>query len=157
MRPPSWYEVAMAKTTKAERIRRLGTIPLFAGLSKSSLERIATTVTEVEFPHGHVLIQPNQQASGLYVIEEGEVTVELRGRTLERGPGECIGELALLNPDAVRVARVRAKTAVLCLAISREQFQKMLEEEPKIAIALLGVLAQRLTDNLGLEEPTRRA
>lgn len=136
----------MSRTTLDERVERLSSIPLFAGLSKVSLERIAREVTEVEVPHGQVLIQPNQQASGMYVIEEGTVTVEMRGKTLERGPGDCIGELALLNPDAVRVARVRAKTPVVCLAINREQFQKMLDEEPQIARSLLSVLAKRLTE-----------
>lgn len=136
----------MARTTLAERVERLRTIPLFAGLSAASLQRIAREVTEVEFPKGQVLIQPNQRASGMYVIEEGTVTVEMPGKKLERGPGECIGELALLNPDAVRTARVRAKTQILSLAISREQFQKMLEEEPQIARSLLSVLAKRLTE-----------
>lgn len=136
----------MAKTTIATRTERLRAIPLFAGLSKTALERIAREVAEVEVPQGQILIQPKQQASGMYVIEEGTVTIEIRGKTIERGSGECIGELALLNPDAVRVARVRAKTPVLALAIGREQFQRMLEKEPKIAVAMLGVLARRLTE-----------
>ncbi|HET9250443.1 MAG TPA: cyclic nucleotide-binding domain-containing protein, partial [Actinomycetota bacterium] len=59
------------------------------------------------------------------------------------GPGEFFGELALLT-DHPRNARVRAKTPVKCLAISRSDFQKLLEEEPEIAVAMLPTLAQRI-------------
>ena len=45
----------------------------------------------------------------MFVILEGTVIVEARGDVeIELGPGEFVGELALLVPDAIRSARVRA-------------------------------------------------
>ncbi len=127
-------------------VEKLRGVPLFAGLSDSSLERLATVVTEFEAEGGHVLIQPGQEGSGMFVLEEGEVVVEVPGRTYSCEPGEFFGELALLSPGLVRTARVRATTPVRCLAISRVDFAKLLEAEPQIAVAMLPVLAQRLAD-----------
>ena len=125
---------------------RLRAIPLFAGLSDDALERVAEIATEVEQPAGIALARADDPGSGMFVIEEGTVVVEARGRTVELGPGEFFGELALLVPEATRVARVRAKTPVRCLAVSRADFASLLETEPRIALAMLPVLARRLAD-----------
>jgi CRP-like cAMP-binding protein len=95
----------------------------------------------------HVLVQPTREATGCFLIEEGTVEVDLGDRTIERGPGAVVGEMALLTPDALRTARVQAKTDVRGLAVRREDFLAMLLEEPRIAITLLGILAQRLAES----------
>ena len=123
--------------------------PLFAELADDSLERIKGTVTEFDAPAGAVLVQPGSEGLGLYIICEGTVSVETRGAgTIELGPGECVGELALLTPTP-RSARVSAKTPVHGLAIDRADFGRLLEAEPQIALSLLGVLARRLVETSG--------
>ena len=83
--------------------------------------------------------------SGIFVILSGTAIVEARGKTMiEVGPGEFVGELALLVPEATRSARVRAKTDVHCLAIFAGDFHQLLADEPRIALAMLPVLAERL-------------
>jgi CRP-like cAMP-binding protein len=130
----------------AERLRE---IPLFAELSDESLQSLAQIATEVEVPAGQVLIRPYDSGLGMFVVEEGKVVVELhRGRQVELGPGEFFGELALLIPEGVRAARVRAETNVRCVAIGREDFARLLDGEPRIAVAMLPVLARRLSDEL---------
>ena len=85
--------------------------------------------------------------SGLYVVDVGTVVVAARGGfRAELGPGEFVGELTLLVPDAQRVARVRAATDARCLAIGREDFAALLEQEPRIALAMLPVVARRLVE-----------
>ncbi len=79
------------------------------------------------------------------MIEEGTVVVEARGSVeIELGPGEFVGELALLVPESTRSARVRAKTDVRCLAIGAAEFKQLLDDEPRIALAMLPVVAERL-------------
>ncbi len=137
----------MAKPTAADRIERLRSIPLFGGLTDRALRRIVKLGTEFEAAAGHVLAEARMEGSGLFVIEEGEVVVDLPGgKKLEHGPGEFIGELSLLAEGIPRTARVRAKTPVRCLAISRFDFHTLLEEEPKIAIAMLAELARRMAN-----------
>ena len=72
------------------------------------------------------------------------MVVEARGRSIELGPGEFFGELSLLVPESRRVARVRAKTPIRCIAINRLDFEELLEDEPRLALAMLPVVARRL-------------
>jgi CRP-like cAMP-binding protein len=125
-------------------VEKLRAIPLFASLHDHTLARIAELSTEFEAAAGWVLVEVGQPGSGMFVLEEGMVEVQLPdGRHWEYGPGEFFGELALLT-DHPRNARVRAKTPVRCIAISRSDFAKLLQEEPEIAVAMLPRLAQRI-------------
>ncbi len=124
----------------------LRAISLFAGVSDAGLERISATCAEFEAPGEQVLALPDDPGSGMFVILDGAVTVEVRSGSLELGAGEVFGELALFAPDAARVARVRAAGPVRCLAIPRAEALALVESEPKLALALLGVVSQRLVD-----------
>ena len=132
--------------TGGNRVGRLRAIPLFAGLDDSALERIAEIATEVEARPGQVLTRADDPGAGMFVVEEGTVAVELRSRTVEFGPGEFFGELSLLVPDARRIARVRATSDARLLAVSRADFAALLESEPRLAVGMLPVVAQRLVD-----------
>src|ERR687883_986920 len=128
--------------TLKERTDALARVPVFAGLSRRSLERIARIANDVELRAGQILIEPRAKGSGMFVLLNGVVTVGIRGqRVRELGPGDVVGELALLTPDALRTARVRAKTPVRCLAIAREDFRKLLNAEPRVAVSLLETVA----------------
>ena len=82
----------------------------------------------------------------LDALEEGNVAVELRGDSIELGPGDFFGELALLVEDGARVARVRATSPVRCISIPRDDFLALVESEPSFALALLRELARRLAE-----------
>ena len=133
-------------TTAAERVERLRAIPLFASLDHDGLTRIADMAKDVDVPAGQVLIQPNMKGSGLFVIEEGRAAVDTRGRRIELGRGQFVGELALLTSQGERTARVRAETPLRCLAIARDDFVRLLETNPSIAVRMLEVLAERLEE-----------
>ena len=127
-----------------ERLARLRDIPLFAGLGEDVVQRVFAISTELECPAGQVLARADDPGAGMFIIVEGTVEVEARSRTIELGPGEFVGELALLVPESTRVARVRAKTPIRCLAINRLDFEELLDDEPRIALAMLPVVARRL-------------
>ena len=130
------------------RTERLREIPLFADLTDQALDALAAITTEVEVPAGQTLIRAYDPGLGMFVVEEGTVVVEAHGRDIALGPGEFFGELALLVPEGIRVARVRADSDVRCLAISRDDFAGLLDSEPSIAVAMLPVLARRLADEM---------
>jgi CRP-like cAMP-binding protein len=120
-------------------------IPMFAGLDEVGLWHISQLATEFSVPAGHVLLQPGQEGSGLFVIVDGTVNVELPGgTTIACTAGEFIGELSLLVDGLEHTGRVRASTAVTCLAIGRDDFRRMLETYPQIAVRMCEVLARRL-------------
>ena len=130
------------------RVNALRRSSIFSELDDSFLTRLAGTMTDVELPAGHVLIEPRMPGAGLYVIEDGAVTVTPRsGEPVDLGAGDVVGEIALLARDGVRTARVQAKTPVRCLALDRASFQRALEEEPQLALALLQVAVERLAED----------
>jgi CRP-like cAMP-binding protein len=132
--------------TEADRFEQLRTVPLFGELSDASLHRVAEAATPFEVEHGYVLAERGQPGSGMFVILEGTVEVDVPNHEpLMLGPGEFVGELSLLT-DAPRVARVKAVTPVRGLAIGRTQFTELLHDEPRIAIAMLPELARRLVE-----------
>jgi CRP/FNR family cyclic AMP-dependent transcriptional regulator len=129
-------------------VDRLRSLPLFANVHDDALERLARVATEFEVPAGQVLVEIGQPGSGMFVVEEGDVAVDLpSGGEIVLGPGEFFGEMSLLTDDP-HSARVRAKTAVRCIALSRRDFAALLDDEPKIAVAMLPVLARRLRDSI---------
>jgi CRP-like cAMP-binding protein len=130
----------------SERADQLRSVPLFAGLDDDALERVAGACSEFEAPSGKVLTEPRQRGSGMFVITEGMASVQARNRHTELGPGDFFGELALLTPGAQRTARVSAETHVRGFALARTDFERLVTEEPQLAIAMLGALAQRLDD-----------
>ena len=123
----------------------LNEVPLFAGLSDEGLRRLREC-GELEAPAGKVLTREDDAAAGAFVLLEGTVEVELRGRSFELGPGQVVGELALLVPEASRVARVRAATHVRCIPVPRNTFLELVESEPAFALALLREIARRLVE-----------
>lgn len=131
----------------AQRLEKFRAMSLFAECSDAALEQLVALATEFEAERGHVLIQPGEPGAGLFVMEEGRVRVELPRGDVELGPGEFFGELALLDEGAVHVARVSAATPVRALAIARDDFDRLLDEEPRMAVAMLKVLARRLALN----------
>ena len=116
------------------------------GISEEGLARIAACAAEVSREAGQVLALPDDPGSGMYMIREGTVAVELRTGTLELGPGDFFGELALLVEDGTRVARVRATSEVHCVSIPRDDFLELVETEPAFALHLLRELARRLVE-----------
>lgn len=126
------------------RLDRLRSVPLFSGLGDDGLARVLAAASTHEVPAGHVLIQPDQAGAGLFVVEEGTVAVERPGGRRELGPGEFVGELALLYEGAGHAVRVQASTPVRVLALAREDVMALVEQEPQVALAMLRVLARRL-------------
>lgn len=118
---------------------------LFAEVGDDGLRTILDCANEFTAPPGQVLAEVRMPGAGLFVIEEGTVVVEVPGHHIELGPGESFGELSLLT-DHERAARVRAKSEIKCLAISRHDFQSILASEPGLAIHMLRALAKRLVE-----------
>jgi CRP/FNR family transcriptional regulator, cyclic AMP receptor protein len=140
----------MAGRSSTDRTERVRAIPLFSGVPETTLRRIAEAMTQVEVPAGQVLIQQGQPGAGILIVEEGSVVVERPGREpIELGPGEFLGELALLTTEGVHTARVRTTTTSVLLAMGRQEFLDLLQEEPRIAVAMLPTMAERLAQLYG--------
>jgi CRP-like cAMP-binding protein len=115
---------------------RLRALPFFADLGDEQLDRLASSTSEFDAPAGRALIERGKPGSGLFVLEEGQAVVEAPEGNRELGPGDVFGERALLGQDIERTARVRAQTDVHCLAIARTELERVIAEQPSVAVRL---------------------
>ncbi len=138
-----------------EEVELLRQIPLFAGIEPSKLKLIAFTSERVTFDAGHVLFRHHDAADAAYVVIEGEAEVLVDGPT---GPvlvarmtrNAVVGEMGILC-DVPRTATVRAAERLVCLRIGKDEFIRMINEFPQIAMAVIREIAARLersTENL---------
>ena len=133
------------------RVDALRRVPLFVGLADEDLAAIADAANEVEVPAGQLLVQPGEAGTGMFFICDGTAVVETRREHVELGAGQFFGELALMKPDAIRTARVRAKTPLRCLALDRASFRGLVATHPEVAASLIEVALGRLAENAGVE------
>jgi CRP-like cAMP-binding protein len=122
----------------------LAEIPLFAGLSKRQLRKIAALAKTRRYARFTPIVRAGDAGDSFYVILDGEALVKPPGkRGVRLKAGDSFGEMALLD-GAPRAATVEAQTEVFAMLLGRKAFGKMIEAEPKIAVALLRTLAERL-------------
>ncbi len=128
-------------------VEELRLVPLFAGLPDEDLERLCQGVERTSLPAGELLFAEGDDGDRAYVIREGElevvkITGEREVLLAVRGPGDVIGEMALLD-TAPRMASVRARGAVDLLSIPKEQMDELLAGSATAARSLFGVLLAR--------------
>jgi MFS family permease len=107
-----------ANLAHLELLRR---IPLFAPLPAPALEGLATALSPLHLAAGEILFLAGDPGDRFYVVESGELVVDLAAGPKVEGPGGWVGEIALLR-DVPRTATVRAQTDVDLLVLEREVF-----------------------------------
>ena len=122
----------------------LKNVPLFAGCSKTELQRIASLADELDLGDGATLIREGERGREFIVIADGTVKVTRHGKQLrELGAGDFIGEIALVA-DVPRTATVTATSPVRLLVVTDRAFRGLLEQMPSIAKKVLQSLGERL-------------
>jgi len=132
--------------THDRRVELIGGCPLFRGLDETGLAVVARAAIEVEFPAERVIARQGEIGTGFFVVVDGTVRVVRDGSVVARlGPGEFFGELSVLD-GGPRVAQVVAEGPTRCLALASWDFERVLREEPGVALSVLRVVAGRLRD-----------
>jgi CRP/FNR family transcriptional regulator len=136
---------------QASAVELLARVPLLSGLEPSELERIAQVAIPRSFPKGARVFHEGDRTDACYVIRAGEVRVTREhpdGRAIALatlGPGELVGELAMLD-GGVRSASVEALTDVDLLAVSAADMKGLLERNAEITAKLVIALTKRLRE-----------
>jgi CRP-like cAMP-binding protein len=108
----------------------LDAVPLFLRLSAEERAALTGAAQVRRYPPGSRIVIQGDEGERFFALRSGEVSVE---RELESGmvkevarlgPGDCFGELALLE-QTPRTATVRAVTETVALTLSREDFAKV--------------------------------
>jgi CRP/FNR family transcriptional regulator, cyclic AMP receptor protein len=131
------------QNTKVEALKKA---PLFEGLSKKELTELARQSEDLEVPEGHVLTREGDTGQEFFVLVEGRVEVKAKGKSLgDRGGGDFIGEIALLE-DTKRTATVTAKTPLRLFVLTRQDFRRLVDQNPDVERKVLQTLARRIVD-----------
>jgi len=142
------------------RTSDLRKIPLFSNLPNSEIKFLASKLTPLEFPKGHVLFHEGSQERGFYILLEGEVEIlKSTGSSHQRRLGirkaiSLIGEMSLFTQDGRRTATVRAHTPLHVYRMTRSDFDVLLQRQPQLTYNLMGLLSNRLekSENLTIIE-----
>ena len=121
---------------------RLAAFPLFADLPAAELDEVAATMSEVEVDAGSSVTTLDDYGTTIYFVEQGAADVLSDGgeATQALGPGDTFGEIALLLTGE-RTATVVARTPMLLLSLSDQDFQQIRPRVPELERSLrrLGV------------------
>jgi NTE family protein len=123
-------------------------VPLFADLSPDLLARLRSSMRELRFGEGQVILRAGDPASDIHVIVSGAVRVDLdlgdrAGRRALLGPGKLFGEMSVITGAPVS-ATVIASVATTTLAVSATELSALLATEPALYKAFAVQLADRL-------------
>ena len=121
----------------------LADVPLFAGLSRRHLGKIAGAASTKRYAPGSTLVRVGRPADAFFVILDGSARVEVPAGGIALGAGDFFGEMALIDGEP-RSATVVATGDVFVMTLARAKFLKVLEAEPKIALAIMATLTRRL-------------
>ena len=122
---------------------------LLATLDETERDRLLSTMRSRRLRRGDVLFWEGEAGDAAFVVDDGHLIVE---RTTEDGdvvavaivgPGELIGEQALLSDDP-RGATARAVEATEVRAIARGAFDDLRRSAPAFDQLLIMLLDQRL-------------
>ncbi|HEY6023919.1 MAG TPA: cyclic nucleotide-binding domain-containing protein [Pseudolabrys sp.] len=93
---------------------------------------------------GETIFKEGDPASELYVIQSGQVDIQLGNRLLDTlGANDLFGEMALID-SAPRSATAIARTDVALVPISRKDFLALVSRAPTFALDIMGMLTRRL-------------
>ena len=139
----------VASSNLIGRMLLLGRVPLFASLAPEDLARIATTAVAAGYGPDEALIEEGDTSDHLVVIVTGTVRVVTGATGTERvvrrcGPGEHIGELAMLRRAPRAAAVIADPPGVRALLLDAEGLRSVLQARPDAALAMLATLAERI-------------
>jgi CRP-like cAMP-binding protein len=144
---PRWLAWA-ADSEQARRGPFLGRSPLFVGLPRRLLARLATHFFEKAYRPGEIVFQEGDPGRALFVVVEGGVEITqtmAQGEYVLRalGPGDAFGELALVD-DFPRSATARIATPARLLILYKSDFDALMEGNARIAVVVMRNLSRLL-------------
>jgi MFS family permease len=142
------------------KLRALESSPLFAVLGRANLEHLAAAATEIKAPIETLIIRQGDQADALYLIEEGTLSVTVKGEDGRHHPvtelvaGDYFGEIALLD-GVRRNADVRVVDDCRLYKIDRDTFLSAVGHHP--GTGFLDRARHRTAQTMHIAAPLRNA
>lgn len=129
---------------------------IFPDVDVSFINKLTQRAVYKSFKKGEVLFNEGEQGDFLYVIRKGSVKVSRRnsdGLEIAQAylpAGHYVGEMALLS-DLPRTATVSAAVACETVAISKEDFLDVIQNNPRAEERISKLAQERRIENLTTE------
>ena len=107
-------------------------VPFFHNIGASLIAEVARLLRPRDFPAGAAVMRRGQEGDCMYFIADGEVEIQLPGQYVNLGPGEFVGEVALLT-GAPRNATVVTTQPSTLLVLDIVDFHELLARQPELA------------------------
>ncbi|MDH5541369.1 MAG: cyclic nucleotide-binding domain-containing protein [Nitrospinota bacterium] len=126
-------------------------VPVFDQLTGTQRETLAEFINYAFCGQGKALFKEGDKGGSLYYIISGRVEIQKRGAGGKKSvlsvyrKGVTIGEMSLLEPDAVRSATIVAVEDTELLQLSRQNFEEILRNHPEIGIQMMRNIALHLS------------
>jgi CRP-like cAMP-binding protein len=139
--------------------RALAQTPLFAGLPVDALEALVGHLELLSLDRGDVLFREGEPSDALYVIVEGELSVQNDGpprvEMARLGASSFIGEVALITDQPRSATAVVARPSEI-LKIDRGTLSRVLASHGEVLTAVLRFVRDRLVDRWTRTSPLFR-
>ena len=123
---------------------------LFAKVGLESVEYLFERCEEKVLERGEHLLEPGVANSHLYIVLDGELRVYLSDRNLPPqavlGPGECVGEMSLLDGQVASALVLAARDSKL-MAIPHDVLWSLVDCSHDVARNLLAIISGRMRDS----------
>jgi CRP/FNR family transcriptional regulator, cyclic AMP receptor protein len=120
---------------------------LLQGLDDAARRRLIATSRPRRFRTREIVCHEGDPGDSFHIVISGRLAVHVTtplGHTATLsllGPGDTFGELALLDPDALRTATVVALEEVHTLSVTRAQLDELRQHHPQIDRFITATLA----------------
>jgi len=130
--------------TQQELVNMLGSLTLFADLSRPQIEQVAHKMTEESYPVGQRILRQGFTGTGFYVVLDGEVAVKIDGEERARlAKGDFFGEMSILLGEAP-VADIVVTRQLHVLHLGGPELEGFLLDHPPVMYRMLKGVAMRL-------------
>ncbi len=129
---------------------RLEHTQLFSNVGLESIEYLFECCQQRKLERGEHLLEPGVENKHLYLILDGELRVYLSDRNLPAhavlGPGDCVGEMSLLDGQAASALVLAARDSLL-LTVPHEVLWSLVDCSHGVARNLLAIITGRMRDS----------
>jgi len=141
----------MTEGNLTETQKVLISIPGLSSLTPDDLDALREFLRNEAYPAGGVVFTEGEHGNDMYIVKHGSVEIvkkaanEFSGtvRLARRGPGEIIGEIAVIDEEPHFATAICVEPTRLAV-MSRRDFQRLLQARPELAQRVLRVLIARL-------------
>jgi CRP/FNR family cyclic AMP-dependent transcriptional regulator len=123
----------------------LAKLPLFEGVGKRDLRKLAGEAEFAEFAPGDTVVATGAPADYFYVILGGEAKASAKPAARTLNTGDYFGEMALLDGEP-RSASVLASTDLHVMRVPRQAFEDAIARHPSLARRFLNELGGRVRE-----------